>query len=249
VALWLRGTLFVAGIAAWVAAVLTGTRRERWKISGHAAIWLMLAALVISPWLIRNYLLLGRPLFITDFPHQMWLGNNPLSNGTFSDMEGRRVFFLADPAFQAKIRGASELEQYDLFLGEVKRFISEHPAHFAALSARRFLAFFWFSPNAGVTYAAWQNILGRITYVLLLCLGTLGFLRFWRRSDHGKRRHAMIFLASILGLGLAHTLTVINMNHRVPLELGLAVFAAESLGRGTDRVRAFWQAVVPRHVH
>lgn len=246
VALWLRGTLLVAGIAAWAVGIVTGAPRERWKIAGHAAIWLMLAMLVVSPWLIRNYLLLGRPLLITDFPHQVWLGNNPLSNGTFSDMQGRRVFFLADPAFQAKIRAASELGQYDLFLGEVKRFISGHPDRFAALSARRLLAFFWFSPNAGITYTAWQNVIGRVAYVLLLSLGILGFASCWRRMDSAGRRRALIFLASILGVALVHSLTVINMSHRVPLELGLAVFAAENLGRDSDLVRTLRRAGVPR---
>jgi 4-amino-4-deoxy-L-arabinose transferase-like glycosyltransferase len=236
VALWLRGALLMAGIAAWVVAIVTSAREERLQISRHAAIWLMLAALIISPWLVRNYVLLDRLLFTTDFPHQLWLGNNLLSNGTFSDMKGQRVFFLADAAFQARIRQASELEQHDLFLSEVKRFIYEHPARFAALSGRRLLAFFWFSPNAGVTYTAWQNVLGRIAYVFLFGLGISGLVRYWRRADGAGRRHALIFLASILGLVLVHSLTVINMNHRVPLELGLAVFAAENFGRGATLV-------------
>jgi hypothetical protein len=108
------------------------------------------------------------------------------------------------------------------------RFIFERSAQFAALSARRFLSFFWFSPNAGVPYTTLQNLVGRIMYGLLLAVGALGLVRYWRRIDHEGRYRASIFLSSVLGLAMVHAMTVINMNHRVPLELALAVFAAEN---------------------
>jgi hypothetical protein len=226
--LWARGTLLVAGLAGWIAAIVAGERARRRELALRTVLAVTIAALVILPWPIRNYAMLGRVVFVSDVPHQLWLGNNPLSNGTFSDAQGARIISRSDPAFRARIQGAPELAQYDLFLGEVKRFVAEQPAAFAALTARRLLAFVWFSPNAGVNYPPWQNVVGRAAYVVLLVVGIVGLVRYWRRVDQTGRARAVALLASVGGIALVHSLTAINMNHRVPLELVLSVFAAEN---------------------
>ena len=41
------------------------------------------AALVITPWTVRNWLVHGRPMFIkSSFGYAFWQGNNPISWGT-----------------------------------------------------------------------------------------------------------------------------------------------------------------------
>lgn len=114
VALWQRWTLLAAGAAAWIIA-LWGFRPRR-RVVAHAVVWVAAAVLTISPWIVRNYMILGRVVLTTDFAHILWLGNNPLSNGTYSDMRGQRVFHLADPVFRDRIYRTSELGQYDFGL-------------------------------------------------------------------------------------------------------------------------------------
>jgi hypothetical protein len=236
-ALWQRATLLAAGAAVWIVAVLF-SRPHRQKQLAHTAVCLCIAVLMVSPWLLRNYTLLGRFVLTTDFAHILWLGNNPWSNGTYSDMEGRRVFYLADPAFQERIYGASEIGQYDIFLGEVRRFVLENPRQFGELVLRRLWAFFWFFPNAGIEYAAWQRALYRVAYTALLSLGVLGFVLYRRRATREERFRAAVLVASVFGLAAVHALTAINLKHRVPLELVLAVFAAESISQGFTFVRS-----------
>lgn len=236
-ALWQRATLLAAGAAVWVAAILFG-RPHRRKQLARATVWLCVAVLVVSPWLFRNYLLFGRFVLTTDSAHVLWLGNNPWSIGTYSDMEGRRVFQLADPAFRERIHGASELGQYDIFLGEVRRFVLENPEKFGALVLAKLWAYVWFSPNAGIEYAAWQRALYRAAYTGLLSLGVLGFALSWRRATHEQHRRVVVLLSSVLGLAAVHALMAINLKHRVPLELVLAIFAAESISQGFAFVRA-----------
>jgi hypothetical protein len=153
-------------------------------------------------------------------------------------MEGRRVFQLADPAFRERIHGASELGQYDIFLGEVRRFVLENPEKFGALVLAKLWAYVWFSPNAGIEYAAWQRALYRAAYTGLLSLGVLGFALSWRRATHEQHRRVVVLLSSVLGLAAVHALMAINLKHRVPLELVLAIFAAESISQGFAFVRA-----------
>ena len=236
-ALWQRATLLAAGAAVWAGAVLLGGPHRRKQLA-RATVWFCVAMLAVSPWLFRNYLLFGRVVLTTDFAHVLWLGNNPWSNGTYSDMEGRRVFHLADPAFRERFHGTSEIGQYDLFLGEVRRFALENPGKFGDLVLRRLWAFVWFSPNAGIEYAAWQRALYRAAYTGLLSLGVLGFALYWRRANNEEHRRVVMLISSVFGLAAVHALTAINLKHRVPLELVLAVFAAESISRGFALVRA-----------
>lgn len=57
-------------------------------------------------------------------------------------------------------------------------------------------------------------------------------LLYWRRASEEERRRFLIMAAAVLGIALTHSVTAINLKHRVPFELMLAVFSAESIGFG-----------------
>lgn len=114
----------------------------------------------------------------------------------------------------------------------------ENPGQFGALALRRLWAFFWFSPNAGIEYAEWQRALYRAAYTVLLSLGVLGLALYWRRATREERFRAAVLVASVFGLAAAHTLTAINLKHRVPFELVLSIFATKSLSQGFAFVRS-----------
>jgi hypothetical protein len=228
IALWQRSTLLIVGLCAW-AAVLWKSPSARRPMCRGMALWCVVTLLVIAPWLLRNYRLFGRLIMTTDAAHIVWLGNNPWSNGTYSDQAGRRVIALADATFQEQLSHASELGQHDLFLEATRRFIVDHPGRFFQLILRRVGSFAWFSPNAGVGYALWQDALYRIAYVSLLLMGAGGALLFWRRADLADRRTAWVLIASVVGVAAVHAVTAINVKHRVPLELLLSIFASGGL--------------------
>lgn len=236
-ALWERSTILMSGLGAWLIGAVIVPARRRGIVLRNAAVWLCISAALISPWLIRNRLLLGRTVMTTDVAHILWLGNNPWSNGTYSDGSGARIINSADTAFQERIWSSSELEQHDAFLEASRRFIRDEPMRFAQLILRRLWAFVWFSPNAGIEYSAAQRVLYRAGYAALLMLGLFGLAFHWRRADRKIRRRTAIVLASVAGIAAVHALTAINMKHRVPFELILAIFAAEALTDLIGRVR------------
>ncbi|MBI3082947.1 MAG: glycosyltransferase family 39 protein [Candidatus Omnitrophica bacterium] len=242
-ALWQRATLLAAAAMSWCAAVIRAPAPHRARRALSAGCSLILALLVVSPWLIRNYRVLGRWAVTTDAAHVFWLGNNPWSNGTYSDDKGRRVFYVADEAFQRHILGASELEQYDRFREAAGQFIVQQPARFAGLVLGRLKTFFWFSPNSGLLYTTEQKLIYQIAYVGLLSLGLVGLAGFWTRATESRRYEAGVIIAGVLGLAAAHSVIVMNLKHRVPLELVLAIFAAEGLVRGLTVLRAWGKAV------
>lgn len=230
-ALWQRASLFAAGLSAWLVAVMVARSGRRVAFAQAAALWTAVALVVISPWLLRNDRLFHRVMITTDTAHILWLGNNPWSNGTYSDAEGRRVFYLADPAFQRAVSSASELGQHDLFVEATRRFIAEQPARWGGLVLHRLFAFVWFSPNAGVGYTEWQRVVYRLAYAALLVCGALGIGLAWRRASRDRRFTIVILCAAVAGVAAVHAATAINMKHRVPLELLLSLFAAVSLTR------------------
>jgi hypothetical protein len=234
-ALWQRSPLLFTGGTLWVASVAVTPRGHRRQLV-RAAVFVVVALAVVQPWFARNYAHLGRWVYTTDTAHIIWLGNNPLSNGTYSDEHGQRIFYRADPAFRATIEGASELEQTDRFLAAVTTFVREQPARAASLVAGRVWAFGWFAPNAGAEYRPWQVRLYSVIYVGLLVLGGAGAVRFFRDADADRRREGLLVCASLLGLVAVHALTAINMKHRVPLEMMLSIFAAVP---ATAALRAF----------
>lgn len=236
-ALWERSTLLASGLGFWLAALLV-LRGRRTGILRQAAVWLAVALLVFAPWLVRNHLVLGRWVVTTDAAHIMWLGNNPLSNGTYSNSAGERVIYL-DPAFLAQVTGRSELQQMDTFSNAARAFITSHPLDFLRLCAIRAWSFVWFSPNAGVDYTFPERVAYTANYVFLLILAAVGGIELWRRGSPGTRTTLLLLAGSIAGLAAVYVVSVVNLKHRVPLEVLLAVLAAQALAGG-------WQALERR---
>jgi hypothetical protein len=229
-AIWQRSPLLFTGAATWGVASLAAPGARRRQLA-RAAVWLLVAVLVIQPWLARNYVHLGRWVYTTDTAHIIWLGNNALSNGTYSDAAGNRIFYRADPAFRATIEGASELEQTDRFLAATREFVLAHPAWAASLAVRRVWALLWMPSNAGAEYPAWQVGLYIVAYLMLVTAGVGGAVLFMRDGTGPARRRALLALSSLLGLVVVHALTAVNTKHRVPFEILLAVFAAFAIRR------------------
>jgi hypothetical protein len=227
VTLWERAIFIAAGAGAWTVAVVTMSPRAR--VLRAAAVWAIVSAAVIAPWFLRNYRIFGRLILTTDAAHVLWLGNNPLSNGTYGDDKGRRVFYLADREFQEQIIRAPELDQHDRFLGAARAFIREQPGRFLQLFLTRIRSFFWFSPTAGIIYSAAERTTYRVAYVALLVCAVAGAVGGWRAADLEARCAMKVMAGAVIGLAAAHGLTALNLKHRVPLELVLSVFAGFGL--------------------
>ena len=233
IALWQRSLLLFGGLGLWAVAIALARGARRRELQ-RAIVWTVVAVTLVVPWFARNHAVIGRWVFTTDFAHVLWLGNNPLSNGTYSDAIGARIYYRADPAFRARIEGHSEVEQMETFLGAVRAFVREHPAQEAGLIARKAVAFVWFAPNVGAEYRPWQTVLYIAWYIALLVVGVAGAVRLWRASGARVHRRMLLIGGMLLGIMALHAAVAINMKHRVPLEIVLAGFAGSYLARAHD---------------
>jgi len=237
VALWQRSLLLFGGLGLWAVAIVLA-RGARVRETARAVLWIVVAVALVVPWFVRNHQLIGRWVYTSDFAHVLWLGNNPHSNGTYTDARGIRVIDHMDRAiFYGRVVGKSETEQMDVFLELVKAWVREHPGRAAALVARKALAFVWFAPNIGAEYTRRETAAYMAWYVVLLALGMAGAWHVWRLGDGARRRRLALVAGTMLGIIALHAIVAINMKHRVPLEIVLSGCAGFYVARVLRAVR------------
>ena len=113
-------------------------RRGYGWVAGTALALVIMAACMF-PWLIRNYEVFGKFVFIRDdFGQQLRLANGPFSDGS-------SMVYLQpnlDPAELDRFCRMGELPYAEQRKREAYTFIREHPARFAAISVNRFV-YYW----------------------------------------------------------------------------------------------------------
>jgi hypothetical protein len=128
-------------IAPWLVVVLARHRREL----AHLAMTATAAALVVSPWLLRNQITFGGFVFLkSNFGHELFVGNNPVADGGYHRAsEQIRLAYGADsPLLQP---AASEVEFAARLGAAGKQWIMAHPTEFIGLCAHRATRF-WSAP-------------------------------------------------------------------------------------------------------
>lgn len=132
-----------------------------------AASALIVMAICVAPWLLRNYLVFGRFVFIRDdFALQLRLGNGPYANG-FS-----RVYLQPNLNVYEleRFRRLGELQYAEACQRDAANFIREDPGRFLALSAKRFV-YYWAGvpkPDEGAALTALRSSLFLASSVLAL---------------------------------------------------------------------------------
>jgi 4-amino-4-deoxy-L-arabinose transferase-like glycosyltransferase len=179
--------------------------------------------LVLAPWLVRNYSVLGEPVFIRDnFGNEFRAGNNPQAEG-WMVLNYHAASNLT--LFKQMGEAAINAEQAD----EAKAWIAQHPKRFLVLCSRRFI-FFW----AGLP-RTWAGLprtgLERVRNLVFLASSLLaigGLLLAFKRRAHGVLLFAMLLLSYPLIYYI--TSTEPRYRHAIEPELViLAVFLISSL--------------------
>lgn len=199
-------------------------RRELPSLAG-VAISSATFFLVLSPWLIRNYEVFGRLVFIrNDFGLQFRLGNGPSADG------------MLTPYFQPNLNQL-ELEKFQrmgelAYAAECKRFafdwIRAHPRRFAIISLKRFF-YFWNGvprPTNSVAPVDFRSSAFLATSVLAL----------WGagRAVRQKRPGAWLFAGLLLTYPAVYYFVYPHARYRHPFEpelLILMVFLLSETGK------------------
>ena len=115
---------------------------ERSRQLRGAALSVALTAVVMSPWVARNYLVFGKFMLVRDnLPLELYEANNPQSEGfwTRSEHPGN------DPAAMRRFQELGELGFMSEKRQQVVHFVRENPGTFVRYTAERAL-YFWIAP-------------------------------------------------------------------------------------------------------
>ena len=191
-------------VAGWF--LLRNSRAKR----SRPALALLIFALVITPWIIRNTQVFHRPTFIRDnFGAELRAGNCEWCEGQW--------FPAAYPAL-----GPRELYRFvnlgertfiDLERKKATNFIRNHPGRFVVLCLRR-VVYFWSGPPLSSSrfpaLAGFRNSL----FLLSSLLAFAGLWLVWRRRNH----YVSLFAGLMLFYPLVHYFTFTAEEYRIPIE-------------------------------
>jgi len=217
--------IFVGGMAVWLILFRHIHRKYRLLLPVTVAF-----LLVISPWIIRNYLVFDT-LVIADTSGglDLYLGNNPAVSFTFGYSDPSQL-----PVLPATC-GPSEPKTDTCFRNLALQYIYQNPISFTQLAARR--SYLFWSPTYP-TYSLVHNILNTVFYLPLYFGALVGFIELARGSP-SQKRFVWLFLTTVLLVTLTHAATVVDLDqrYRLPLQPFLALLAGSGLVHSPTYIR------------
>jgi hypothetical protein len=223
------------------------TRPEvRGRIVAASCVMAALAALLISPWVYRNYRVLGGFVPMrSNFGLELLIGNNPESNGqTFNTDWTDRNNFLArtHPVSDLKERGhlleIGELAYMSEKGSMARAWIADNPASFVQLTLER-LRLYWLPGASQWDAGSPGRALKPWVFAGLTVGGFLGLAGLFR-SGHPYR---WLFLALLVGPCLIYVVTHVNPRYRYFTFWASALLACAWVG---DVLRRAWAITVSR---
>jgi hypothetical protein len=212
----------------WYRRVSAGQR-----VVAGTALALLLMAGCMSPWLIRNYKVFGKFVFIRDdFGQQLRLGNGPFTDGS-------SMVYLQpnlDPAELDRFRRMGELRYAEQRKQEAFTFIRENPARFAAISFNRFV-YYW----DGGTKRGEGIAITTLRDSLILAMSVLGIWGLGRAVR--KRKPGIgLFVCLMLSYPTVYYFVYPHPRYRHPIEpelIVLAVFLISEIERRQQANRRY----------
>ncbi|MCM8811734.1 MAG: glycosyltransferase family 39 protein [Candidatus Omnitrophica bacterium] len=177
---------------------------------------LILSALLVMPWLIRNAVHFGRfPLYMTTSGELLWRGNNPAASGSALRPDGTSVLSAAPEPFRKELLTLGELDQNRLFFETAKRFIIENPVWALKLYAKKWVAFWTFSPQTGLWYPKSYVFIYYPFYLLTILLATAGA---WAHRHRLRTPEGILLAGFILSICMTQSIFYVEGRHRWTVE-------------------------------
>lgn len=185
---------------------------------------LLTMGLVLSPWLYRNYQVLGAPVLNTNGGFNLYLGNNPAATGYFVSIGDTPL----GAKWNAVRREQGELAATRLAQREALLYIREHPWESIKRAVFKAVAF-WAPPmHEGARGASLlENVARRIWLVefALLVMAALATLARPRLMS----REIMILWFYVLGYTAVHMMFYVIFRYRLAIMPVVCLLAAHTL--------------------
>ena len=219
--------LFLPACAIWV---LIGAPHKSGAFA-RATLGTLLFVACIAPWIYRNWRVFHDFIPMrSNFAAEFYAGNGP---GAFGFRYGALIN-LAEKDPQHRLYTQLGEIEYVKQRGQLaKTWISAHPAHFAALTLKRFY-FFWASVPHPTDKHWFLDFVRQINYCLPSITGILGLaLSLYRRTPA-----AALFAWAFVLLPLTYYFVTVEARFRHPLEPLIVILSVYLFQSATPRKRA-----------
>lgn len=206
-------------------------RETRRRITSLATAGLVVC-LMISPWLVRNYLVFDRfPLFKTGASGHIFVWGLKYS-GNGSWLSDDRVVALEKAG-----RSLNEVQEEDAISREVRALFPSHWREYVtSYIPRHFVNLWWDIPSYRNDYSMRYMLGRRIPFLLLLCFAvpamylTLAALLRWPSAALRSRALEVLAFTLMVTMTAVYSLVgTLHSRYRLPLELAMFIFAAGTL--------------------
>jgi 4-amino-4-deoxy-L-arabinose transferase-like glycosyltransferase len=206
----------------WLAYRLfrSGKRFLRPVVVGAISFWA-----VITPWLVRNYIVFDTFIFIRgDVGSEFRTGNNPLAKGNY--VPSLRAG--SNPALTVEYNRMGEVDWVAEQGHLAKKWITENPVTFLRLSCRR-IFLFWLRPPERLPLAHLRAL-----FMSLMVLPMAAIALMIRQRVHG----AFLFATLLAFYPLTYYITFATPRYRHPIEPELVLLTAWLLWSMVELVKS-----------
>ena len=134
---------------------------------------MLAAALVVSPWLVRNYDVFGKFVFVRDnLALEIHMANNDQSNGLWTRGEHPGN----DPEAMRRFQQLGEIPFMQEKQQQVREFVREHPGEFLRFTLERVL-YFWIGPPQANIVAGYDLMIAR--HLMFILPAAFAFAGLW----------------------------------------------------------------------
>ncbi len=214
----------VSGIYAWYRRWQTGKK----SLSGVVVASLVFCAFV-TPWLVRNYRVFGRPVFLRDnFGAELRMGNGPNADGTWQ--------YYLHPTHNVweftKYKAMGELAYVAERRTEAVDWIKAHPGQFATVTFRKFI-YYWYGVPRNLN-PPWMEPLKNSLFATSSLLTFFGLYLAFRQ----RRPHAWLFFWLVLVYPMVYYVVFPHARYRHPIDPEIAILCVYVLTQAKSRTAA-----------
>jgi len=206
--------------------------KNRAKLFAHGCLCLAVAAIVVSPWLVRNYEVFGKFVFVRDnLPLELHMANNDRSEGLWT----RNEHPGNDPEAMKEFQEMGELRFMEQKQIEFRQFLHDHPERFAWFSLQR-AAYFWIAPPSFTNFSGFDLEISR--HMNFFLGAAFAFAGLWLVLHH--RIHGGFLLACCM---IVYPLPYYMVNpfprYKHPIEPVMTLLVVYMLSE-SSRIQVHW---------
>jgi hypothetical protein len=210
---------------------------ERMRLFRAGLAVLAVSLVVVAPWLVRNYRVLGGFAPIrSNFGLELAVGNRPKADGHTYALGFFHIHPVGSSVEQQRLIALGELGYMREKQRQAVDWIVGHPVQFGWLTLRR-IWLFWFTPDERwCSFEPRLLLFSRIYGVL-----GLGVLLELVRLLRGGHRAGGLLVCTFFGLGLPYFLTHVEMRYRLPVVGLSALLTCNLIVAGVQALQRPWR--------